>query len=417
MQSMASEPAKFKSVDEWLDYLTAIHPAEIDMGLTRTQQVFESLNLDFSNSRIVLIGGTNGKGTSCQLLRQILQKHGYSVGCYNSPHIHDYKERVTVNGEWLSSHDHCQAFQQVETARRDISLTYFEFGTLAALVLLAQQRPDFILLEVGLGGRLDATNVVQPEVSVITTVALDHQDWLGNDREKIGFEKAGIYRQNQKVVCGDANPPESVKNAVQQLACDAVWQGISFKYSEHAECWSWFGNKNLLSLSKPNMPLQNASTVLAVVEQLGIDLIEEQLNQVLAEFQMPGRWQKLQSCPDVYVDVAHNPEAVKFLSHKLEREFAGKTTLAVFGMLKDKDIEECLDIIKPQIDVWYLADINQPRGAKAAELYPLLGDCEVAGQYANIESAYQAALHDANEQTCVIAFGSFWVITDLMGSE
>ena len=417
--------ACFDTLDGWLDYLGQIHPKEIDMGLDRVERVFNRLNLPLQHSRIILVGGTNGKGTTTALTQKLLTAQGYSVGCYNSPHIHDYKERVTLDNQWFSDLQHCQAFAQIEQARGDIELTYFEFGTLAALCLLAQATPDFILLEVGLGGRLDATNIVSPELSVITTVALDHKDWLGDTREQIGFEKAGIFRQNGKAVCGDLNPPTTVLEQAEKLCLDILWQQQDFTYqlnptdNSKAASWNWTSNvskQQYLDLPVPNMPVQNASTCLAMLEQLGVELDPQVLTNVLADFQIAGRWQQINNQPKVIVDVAHNEEAIIQLVEnvkRLKQTTNGKIYAAV-GMLKDKDYQTCLSLVAPIFDGFYLADINQPRGAKASDLAACVPTEKVTATCENIQTAYKNALAQVQTDDVVIAFGSFWVITDLL---
>ncbi|WP_017445967.1 bifunctional tetrahydrofolate synthase/dihydrofolate synthase [Gayadomonas joobiniege] len=410
---------KTRDLNQWLEYLLQLHLKEIDMGLQRVQAVFERLALNLKPARIVLIGGTNGKGTSCRLMQQLLTAHGYSVGCYNSPHIKDYRERVTVDGEWLSESRHCQAFAIVEEARGETPLTFFEFSTLAALVLLAQAKLDFILLEVGLGGRLDATNIVDPELSVITTIALDHQEWLGHSRELIGAEKAGIFRHRGKAVCGDYNPPISLSNIAADLETDIRYQNKDFKISyepqtDGDECWSWQGHSFWPDLPVPNMPLQNASTVMAAFEQLNVKLDPTLLKETLHQFTMPGRWQKIASAPDLYLDVAHNPEAIEYLAKKLAAVNISGQKIAVVGMLHDKDFKKCLSLLNKVFDVFYLADIQQPRGAKAKELAQALPENKIMGQYQNLTQACQAAKLSAQSQDVIVALGSFWVVSELM---
>ncbi len=414
---MASTPAlaDFNNLPDWLAHLESLHPKDIELGLERVQAVFSQLSLNFQNTKIVLIGGTNGKGTSCHLMQQLLTEHGYTVGCYNSPHISDYRERVTLEGRWLTETLHCQAFAAVEKARGQTQLTYFEFGTLAAIYLLASQSPDFILLEVGLGGRLDATNVVEPDLSVITTIDLDHQDWLGTNREVIGFEKAGIFRANGKAVCGDFNPPDSVKQQVAQKQVDIVWQDRDFSYQTQANTWSWQGKAvQYNGYTKPNMPLQNASTVLAALEQLNISLKPELVEACFKKFQLAGRWQKLASSPDIFIDVAHNPESIRFMREKVEQIDCIGKKIAVFGMLKDKDIETVVDCIKDSFDIWYLADINQVRGATASDLKQYFAESTQIQCFESIKQAYEAAQAYAQADDLIVAFGSFWVITDIL---
>lgn len=410
----------FNSLSAWLTHLESLHPKDIELGLDRVKLVFNQLNLDFSASKIVLLAGTNGKGTSCHLLQQILTQHGYQVGCYNSPHIHDYRERVTLDNKWFSEQQHCDVFAQIEAARGDTPLTYFEFGTLAAITMLAQAKPDFILLEVGLGGRLDATNIVEPDLSIITTIDIDHKDWLGDTRELIAKEKAGICRPHGKTICGDFHPPVSLQQIAQSLALDISWQLIDFNFTVVEDKWHWHSKTlSFDNLPKPNMPLQNASTVLAALEKLEITIDEQKLVSCLSNYQLAGRWQKIHSQPDLFLDVAHNPESVKYLKKQLENTVTGRKKVAVLGMLKDKDIFASLELISPMFDSWFLADINQPRGAQAETLKSVLVDnLKVdAGKiqcFSSITQAKSAAIAESSSDDLVVAFGSFWVVTDLL---
>ncbi|MCU4675680.1 bifunctional tetrahydrofolate synthase/dihydrofolate synthase [Catenovulum sp. 2E275] len=407
--------ADFDNLPAWLSHLESLHPKDIELGLERVQSVYNQLALNFSSSKVILIAGTNGKGTSCHLMQQILTAHGYSVGCYNSPHISDYRERVTLNTDWFSEQQHCQAFAAIEQARGETPLTYFEFGTLAAIYLLAQAKPDFILLEVGLGGRLDATNIVEPDLSVITTIDLDHQDWLGTNREVIGFEKAGIFRTKGLAVCGDLNPPDTVKQQALEKQLNIVWQQQDFHYQVEADTWSWQGQKSEFNhCIKPNMPLQNASTVLACFEQLNIRLNTDTVNQCFKSFQLAGRWQQIAHSPNVIIDVAHNPESIRFMREKLNQTQCSGKKIAVFGMLKDKDIKTVVESIKDSFELWLLADINQPRGAKATDLAEYLPKNAQVECFGSIEQAYQAAQQQASADDLIVVFGSFWVITDIL---
>lgn len=406
-------PLEF-TLTQWLEHLAQLHHKDIDLGLKRVEAVYKSLLLDFSASRLVLIGGTNGKGTSCRLMQQLLSAHGYRVGCYNSPHIHDYRERVTEDGRWFSEAEHCAAFQKVEIARGDLPLTYFEFSTLAALVMLAESQPDYILLEVGLGGRLDATNIVTPDLSVITTIALDHQDWLGQTRSLIAIEKAGILRPSAHAVCGDYAPPKTFIEIAQQQNAKIKYQNSDFSFTRDQDTWHWSGQHKWQNLPLPNMPLQNASTVLASMESLNVELESKKLHSVLRQFQMPGRWQKCHAQPDVYVDVAHNPEAIEYLVSRLKTKQVNGKKLAVLGMLHDKDIKNCIALLTAAFDGFYLADINQPRGAKASELATYLPQNKIIAQFSSLKNAYQSALKEADTNDLLVALGSFWVVSEVL---
>ncbi|MFS1704759.1 Mur ligase family protein, partial [Alteromonas sp. AMM-1] len=258
-----------RTLTQWLAYLESIHPTAIDMGLDRVKQVAATLNIHF-NSRVVIVGGTNGKGTTCALMEQALLRSGRTVGVYSSPHLLDYRERVRVQGELPDEAVFCTAFQQVEKARGSISLTYFEFGTLAAMLMLMQAELDVVILEVGLGGRLDATNIVETDCAVITSIGLDHQDWLGDTREKIATEKAGIIRQTGKVVIGEPQPPETLIDAVKQKQANALWQGKDFSISETAQgLLLLHPDGRTIALPDTVIPANNVATAFATLHHLG----------------------------------------------------------------------------------------------------------------------------------------------------
>lgn len=418
-QQSSTDNPKFTALNDWLTYLETINPKGIELGLERVKAVFERLQLNFKSSKVVLIGGTNGKGTSCHLLQQILTEHGYRVGCYNSPHIHDYRERVTLDGKWLSEAEHCQIFSQIEDVRGDIALTYFEFSALAAIAMLAKAKPHYILLEVGLGGRLDATNIVEPNLSVITTIDLDHKEWLGDTRALIAKEKAGILRQNGLAVCGDFDPPLTLQTIADDLNAPILYQNKDFSYKTDQNVWHWQGKyADFHNLPKPNMPLQNASTVLAALDLLDVPLKQDLLQLCFERFQLAGRWQQIKQTPNVFIDVAHNPESVAYLKQNIAKLPPEHKKIAVVGMLKDKDILASLTPLKMVFDTWFVATINQPRGASSADLKTILTDklnidATQVKCFDSVKQAYQAAYIQADKQTEIIAFGSFWVVTDM----
>lgn len=425
------------SLAGWLDFLQSIHPANIELGLDRVRQVYQALNLDFSRSKIVLIGGTNGKGTTQQLLSQCLQAKGYSVGCYTSPHLVDYRERVTINGQWLTEQEHCAAFAYINAKRGNIELTFFEMATLAGLYLQALAKPDYVLLEVGLGGRLDATNVVEPDLSIITTIDIDHIDWLGDSREKIGFEKAGILRPCGKSVIGEPDVPNSVVEQIRKLNAKALIQGQDFNFELTGQTWRWqlqgSEKDSYSALSLPNMPIQNASTALAALSLLGIRLPDFELQRLFTEFSLPGRWQKINNDPLCFYDVAHNAQSCRWLADKIASvKQAEQNVIAVVGMLKDKAIDDSFKPLMNVIDEWHVCSVGGPRGADAEQLASALRHEEVeAQQYSDIKQALQQVVpqqqalqqvipeqtqqgnHQSNQKrnqtNIVICFGSFYI--------
>ncbi|NTS77705.1 bifunctional tetrahydrofolate synthase/dihydrofolate synthase [Catenovulum sp. SM1970] len=418
--SVATKP---ESLQAWLQYLEIIHPANIELGLARVQTVFQRLQLNFSQTKTILVGGTNGKGTTCRLLHDILLAQGFSVSSYNSPHLIDYTERVTVNAKHLSEQAHCEAFTAIEAARLDgdeITLTYFEMGTLAGLYLLAQVQADYTIIEVGLGGRLDATNIIEPDISVITTVDLDHTDWLGDTREKIGYEKAGIFRAEGRAVCGDLNPPKSVLAHAELLGCPISISQIDYSFQELEQSWRFTNSHYFFAeLVKPAMPIQNAANVLQVLTELGIDLSEPALNKVFADFTLPGRWQTVANEPEVILDVGHNPQAAGYLAKQLNALLAANPDAkiyAVVGMLQDKNMAATLEQLSGIFEHWYIASIEGPRGTDSKESIHTVPNNEPASACCSIVDAFNQALSQAQQSDVVFAFGSFYVIADVMSA-
>lgn len=428
-----------RSLDAWLSYLEKLHSQEIDLGLERIRQVAAHLALLQPEATVITVAGTNGKGSSVAFLSAMLQEAGYRVGCFTSPHLVDYRERVQINGQLLPEQEHCAAFAAINAARGDISLTYFEFGTLAALWLLQKHQVDIAVLEVGLGGRLDAVNIIDPELSIVTSVGIDHIDYLGRDRENIGFEKAGIYRSQRPAICGDAQPPQRLlahAEAIQaQLLCVEQDYGLERLANGrwHFQVKSARAAKYLTPLTnlpEPQLPVMNALGVIAGLQLAGFNLSREQVCAGLEKAQVAGRFEIIANKPLTILDVAHNPQAAQYLRKKvsqlLERKIAQKTTqqaevktskirvIAVCGMLNDKDIQATLAELTGLVDVWYLADLPGPRGAKAAELSQALGAETVPQQnFSCVTVAYENAQKDAGEQDIIICFGSFLTIAAL----
>jgi dihydrofolate synthase/folylpolyglutamate synthase len=402
------------SLDQWLSYVESIHPLNIELGLDRVNQVFARLQLDFTHSKIVTVAGTNGKGTTCTMLEQAALLAGNRVAVYCSPHLLDYKERVRINGELLTNAQHCAAFARVEQARAEVSLTYFEFGTLAAMVLIAEANTDISLLEVGLGGRLDAVNILDPHIAVITSIDLDHQAWLGDSRELIAIEKAGIFRESAVAVIGESNPPTSLLKRARELNLQAYWQGKEFTYQANTSDWCWQSAKRILDkLPLPQIPMQNASTALKVMELLEFKLSDGQLAQLLKQTAMAGRGQIIQSKPWIMLDVAHNPEATRYLAKKIAAMQYNKLHL-VAGMLADKDIEQSLSPML-QLDAdWYVGSLHVPRGAKSMALKSVLAGQKKVLDFDSVSQAYAKALDSAEDDDLIVVFGSFFSVAQVM---
>ncbi|TCK09435.1 dihydrofolate synthase/folylpolyglutamate synthase [Marinobacterium mangrovicola] len=413
------------TLDAWLARIEACHPSEIDLGLDRIRQVAERLELDLGSSKVVTVAGTNGKGSTVTLLDSILRQAGYTTGVYTSPHFLRYNERIRIEGEEASDASICEAFVRIEQARGDISLTYFEYGTLAALLCFEKASPDVLLLEVGLGGRLDAVNIVDSDVAVITSIAIDHADWLGNDRVQIGREKAGVLRAGKPLVCGDPNPPASVRESADAGGARLLVKGEEFGFSGTDAAWSWRGvdrsgsSLDYRDLTVPELPLTNAATVLQVLALLDVNLTREQINAGLGAAKMTGRMQRLQlagnGCACV-LDVAHNPEAAGYLATWLEGHPAGGDTHVVLGMLADKDIAAVMALLAPQVDHWYLASLIGPRAASSVQLQALLPEGQSSACYDDVAAALEAAQKRMHPGDRLVVAGSFFTVSDALAA-
>ncbi len=415
---MATNPRLPASLEAWLAYLEQLHPQGIALGLERVEQVASRLQLQQPAPRVVLVAGTNGKGTSCAALEQLLLAAGKRVAVYGSPHLQDYNERLRINGQQLDDAAHCRAFAAIEAVRGDTQLTYFEFGTLAALWLIKEAKVEFAVIEVGLGGRLDATNIVNPEIAVITTVDIDHQQFLGSDREGIGHEKAGILRHNGQAVIGDSQPPQSLRTAVAALHVDADWAGHAFAVIDEGTSWRWrSADGDSVALPKPSIPLVNCALALQVMQRLGVTLSDEQLITVVGQIKLAGRMQQLGQSPLRLVDVAHNPQAAHYLASQLRAQKpSGGRVLAVFGVMADKEVEAIIAPLLPVVDSWYLV---APRIARALPVLQLQQHfCGQAVSMATtVAEGWEQALAATGTDDLLIGFGSFYTVAEILQAE
>lgn len=408
------EPDSTWSLATWLDYLLSIHPKNIEMGLDRVQLVFDKLNLDLTGSTIVSVAGTNGKGTTCALIEHAVLASGKSVAVYSSPHLINYQERVRINHKQLSASAHCNAFLRIEEARGDVLLTFFEFATLAALYLISKHTCEIVLLEVGLGGRLDAVNIVDPDLAVITSIGIDHQEFLGDTRELIAIEKAGIFRKGIPAVIGEIDPPDTLIEQANNINVSSYWQGKDFNFVLKNGSWNWSGkDKQLSNLPLPLIPLQNVSTALQVIELLRLPLSSLALRKVIENTSLPGRYQKIQTDPTVILDVAHNPQAANNLVAYLNSlEF--ENLHLVVAMLADKDIKATLEPFIAQNAQWYMASLDNPRGADSELLKSVLNKNETVLEFESVEKAYNQALSVADKKDLVVVFGSFFTVANVL---
>ena len=417
----APEP-KPSNAKQWLAYIESLHPKSIAMGLDRVQTVANKLQLK-PNFPIITVAGTNGKGSVCAMLNHIYTEAGYRVGCYTSPHLVRYNERVCVNLKAISDDDLCTAFAAVEAARGNVALTYFEMGTLAAMWHFCRNSLHVLILEVGLGGRLDAVNIFEPSCAIVTAIDLDHMEYLGDTREKIGFEKAGIFRANTLAICGDENPPQSLLDYAVKIGANLALINRDFSINKMPQGWQYVASD--LQIELPNLGLagdfqaNNAACALHAVTHLQALLLVSQANiqQSLTQVHLTGRFQQIRANPHIIVDVAHNPQAAKSLAHNLQNMPCTGKTLAVFAMLADKDINGVVSAITSQIDAWYLADIEAARGAKALDLQAALNQQAIKKPvqiFADVTTALAAACIEANKNDRIIVFGSFYTVADAL---
>ena len=419
--ALGDNRGRMKNLQDWLAHCEQLHPQAIDMGLGRVQAVAERMALRF-DCPVITVAGTNGKGSTCAMLEAILLESGYRTGVYTSPHLVHFEERCRIHGQSASADNLAQAFAQVEAARGDVSLTYFEFSTLAILQLLSQAGLDVAILEVGLGGRLDAVNIIDPDCAVITSIDIDHTSFLGTDREQIGFEKAGIMRAGKPVVVSDPVPPDSVIAHAAALGADLWRFGQDFNFSGDKLQWAWAGRGRRYSgMAYPALrganQLVNASGVLAALEVLRprIPVTAQAVRNGLAMVELPGRFQIVPGEPVLVLDVAHNPHSVAALALNLDAMGFYPTTHAVFGAMADKDLLVMMERVGSVIDNWYFTDLPVPRAATATQLQQQWQaqnrrSDALSSTHASPEAALQAAIAAANPADRIVVFGSFYTV-------
>lgn len=414
--------SKPTTLREWLAYIEALHPKSIAMGLDRVAIVAQRLGLT-PNFKVITVAGTNGKGSTCAMLTQIYTDAGYRVGTYTSPHLMHYHERVKINNQPATDEALCAAFLAIENARAEIELTYFEIATLAAVWYFMQAHLEVVILEVGLGGRLDAVNLFDADCALVTNVDFDHMEYLGDTRELIGAEKAGVYRQQQISICGDANPPQSLLDYAQQVGTSLKLVNVDYQVLSQEGGWVYQDAQGLLKL--PTLALigefqvHNAASVIYAVRALNAQLPVSlaQMLVALTKVQLVGRFQYLHRTPDVIVDVAHNPHAACSLKQNIQLMKAGGRVVAVFSMLADKDIAGVIDILKASIDEWHIAPIEHPRAAQLVQIKAMLAEQGVTQPifaYHTLEVAMQAACEKVAKNDKIIAFGSFFTVADIL---
>lgn len=413
---------KFTSLSDWLAWLEQSHPREIDLGLGRITIVARRMALLAPAATVVTVAGTNGKGSCVTATAALLGAAGFSVGVYTSPHLLHYNERIAVNGEPVADAEICAAFDAIfsacqqldEYSSQPISLTYFEYGTLAALEVFRRRQVTAMVLEVGLGGRLDAINIIDADVAVITSIALDHTDWLGDNREAIGFEKAGIMRAGKPVVCADFAPPASILDHAAQLAAPLYLIGRDFSYTQDTnQAWTWQSAGHVFADQPlPHLPLPSLAAAVQVATLLGLDLAAIDGFQCLSQLRVRGRFQLLEwRARRLILDVAHNPAATAYLAARLEQQ-SPTPVHAIVAMMSDKDRAASLLNLKGLVAYWYLADLSLiPRAANIAQLQQDLADMNLQPTFSgSVAECLQAAYDNSAAGDRILVFGSFYTV-------
>jgi dihydrofolate synthase/folylpolyglutamate synthase len=413
--------AVMQTLDDWLAHCERLHPKHIELGLERVRAVAERMALRF-DCPVFTVAGTNGKGSTCAMLEAILQQAGFRTGVYTSPHLVRFEERCRIRGEAVDASELIAACARVEGARGDIALTYFEFTTLAILAVLARAGLDAVVLEVGLGGRLDAVNLIDADCAIITSVDIDHAELLGDTREQIGFEKAGILRTGRPAIVSDPVPPQSVIDRAQAIGADLWLAGRDFNYSGDKQQWAWAGRgRRYAGLAYPALrganQLLNAAGVLAALEAMRarLPVTAQAVRLGLALVELPGRFQVVPGQPALVLDVAHNPHSVAALALNLDAMGFFPTTHAVFGAMADKDLAAMLTRMDPVIDRWYFTDLPLPRAASGAALQAAWQGVSrrrdaAAQAFATPQQALQAAAASATPADRIVVFGSFHTV-------
>jgi dihydrofolate synthase / folylpolyglutamate synthase len=418
-------PSTARNLFDWLQWIETLHPRSIELGLDRVHAVLDAMGLRHPPFATITVGGTNGKGSTVAMLDACLRQAGFRVGNYTSPHLIKYNERVRVDGAMATDAELCAAFERVEASRGATKLTYFEFGTLAALEIFRRCKIEIAVLEVGMGGRLDAVNGVDPDVAIVTSIGIDHTSWLGPDRESIGREKAGIFRTDRPAVCGDPNPPMSLLDVAQSVGAPLYVLGRDFHVEPMENGWSWrFGDRVRAGLPYPGVrgehQLHNAASALVALQMMAdrFPVASTHIRQGLLATDVPGRFQVLPGLPSVILDVAHNAQAAETLAANLRRQGAGVgRTFAVFSMLADKAIADVGRVLTDQVDAWYVAPLAGPRGSTVEQVTQGL----VAGgvrapirPFDDVRKAFTQARADARPPDRVVVFGSFYTVGDIL---
>ena len=411
------------TLEEWIDWQCKLHPTNMDFNLSRVIEVAKKLKIDQPIPKVITVAGTNGKGSTVSILESILYESDYKVGSYTSPHLLSFNERIKIDKVPVKTNSICDAFESIEETRGNITLTYFEFSTLAALIIFSKSNLDVIILEVGLGGRLDAVNIINPDISIITNIGLDHTDILGDDIEQIAYEKAGVMRKNKSTVIGYKNVHNSIL---------AEGENINSKISKidehyHAEVRdddSWvFKNSDGIKINcehpgiKGDIQIKNAAAAIQAIHLCdGLELNEKKVLTGLKNAKIIGRFQIFETKPTVILDVAHNPQSIDILKDNLKKYFPNKKFHAVFGVLKDKDVDEILIKLKGVFDSWHISESTNERALRITELKDKkFFTLEKPSIYDNINNAFDGAIENIKkEDEIIVVFGSSYTVAPIL---
>lgn len=415
-----------RTLGDWLAYLEQLHPSAIDMGLERSREVASRMGLGKPAPRVITVTGTNGKGSTCAFVASLLRAQGLKVGVYSSPHLLRYNERVQVNGLQATDAELCEAFVAVEAGRGETSLTYFEMGTLAAFWLFQRAGLDAVVLEVGLGGRLDAVNLIDADLALVTSIGVDHADWLGDTRESVAFEKAGIFRQGVPALCGDLNPPQPLLDKARELNCRFVLRGRDFDLGITEHNWQWRGLDaqgqavELHDLPLLDLPMENAALALQAYLLLGLPWQAQQIVEALKNTRVVGRLDRRQfdwhgKRLNLLLDVGHNPHAAEYLAHRLARRPLAGKRLAVFGLLADKDLDGVLAELNGSVQQWAVAPLNSARSRPVADLQTALQNLGASvTSYESVAAALEGQCAQATAEDEILLFGSFYCVAEAL---
>lgn len=416
----------FNTLKGWLDWQESLHPQSIDLGLSRVTQVFNALHIPtLQKPATIIVAGTNGKGSSIAFLEAIYLAQDLRVGAYTSPHILDYNERIKINALPVKDELICAAFERIEAVRNNISLSYFEFGTLAALDIFSRSNLDIQLLEVGLGGRLDAVNIIQPDVTIVTSICIDHTDWLGETREAIADEKSGVFRAHIAAITGELDPPKPLIDNAQKINAKLLRLGYEFSYHKNATSWCWqYADKRINDLPKPRLKgehqYRNAASVLTAVNELQtkIAVSEQAIKQGLSNASLLGRFQLIKSEPPVLLDVSHNLQAVQALIEHLQTDFQHIPVHAIFTMMNDKNLTGVINLMCPFIRHWYISPLSYSRNSNETTLKNAFQQChinQVNFGFKNFLDAYSVAKAKAHsDQGIILIFGSLFLVSEYL---